>query len=179
MKRGSIQLAAGPMFSGKTNWLIEKIDSLDPETTLTISYSLDTRFGKEMISSHDGKSHKAIPVEKTSSIKSLVDSKNPLYLAIDEVQFFDTDIVKYLDELRDKRIDIFVAGLDFDYLKNQWINTQKIVKIADVFYSLKAICSICNKKNAIYSKRIKDLEKRVVIGGSELYEPRCENHFDN
>lgn len=178
MKKGQIHIAYGPMFSGKTSWLIENINRLDPKKTLTINFSQDNRYRKNAISTHDGKSHEAIPSKDTTAIKDHFYSKNPKYIAIDEIQFFDVGIVKFIEELRNKNLEIYVAGLNFDYLKKKWQNTQKLIKLADKSFSLMAQCSICHKKNAIYSKRLKNLDERIVIGGEELYEPRCKEHFD-
>jgi thymidine kinase len=114
----------------------------------------------------------------SNQIKTLLES-NPRIkvLGIDELQFFDKGIIPILKQLRENGTIVLTAGLDYDYQGNIWETTEELKKIADRVEQLFAVCTICHKKIATKTARVSNSLERVLIGGQELYEPRCEEHF--
>ena len=61
---GYLEIIMGPMFSGKTQLLIKKYNILSLDTScIAFNYYKDTRYGENIIASHDKKS---IPSTKGS-----------------------------------------------------------------------------------------------------------------
>ena len=174
----NLTLAIGPMFSGKTEWLIKKLEGFDKERTLAIRYSLDTRYSNDSIVSHTGKKMIAKSATSIADIyKHLDETPNIKVLGIDEIQFFEPELAQLLSNLRNKGITIFASGLNFDYLASPWNTTVALEKIADNITILTARCSFCKKNNAVYTQRIGGETNRIALGGIELYQPRCKEHY--
>lgn len=177
MKKGSIHLAKGPMFSGKTEWLIKKMQQYK-DGSLVIRYTNDTRYSEDSITSHSGLKMFAKKASDSNEVEELITNNNFFALGIDEIQFFDIRITEVLRNLKDSGVKVFAAGLDTDFMKAKWETTEQVGKYADELVHLRAICSVCKQHNALYSKRIINSEDRIMIGGNGSYEARCEEHFD-
>ncbi len=178
MPTGSITLATGPMFSGKTEWLIEKLANSDTEKALAIRFVLDTRYSNDSLATHNGKQMNAKSAASVSDIRELFSQyKQTKTVGIDEIQFFDDELAQLLEELRQKGVTIYASGLNADYLASPWETTVAIERIADKVINLTARCNACGKNNAIYTQRIGDTTDRVAVGGIELYEARCQEHY--
>ena len=85
----------GPMFAGKTTWIIKKISELEGrgEKCLVFKPRLDNRYGKESkLHSHSGSSGQAILVDEQKPNQMLylwdVTSEHHQTIIIDEVMFF-------------------------------------------------------------------------------------------
>ena len=86
---GSLRIWAGPMFSGKTEMLIEEhnkeLNKLpydqSREQIIAYNYFKDTRYGDNIISSHNGKLISSINIQTLSEIfkdENLTDNLNNL-----------------------------------------------------------------------------------------------------
>jgi len=56
----------------------------------------------------------AVPVESTAQLRALIEPGTTV-VAIDEVQFFDDQVVVLCEELADHGTRVIVAGLDMDF----------------------------------------------------------------
>ena len=177
--KGKISLITGPMFSGKTTWLINELSKKQSTELIAVKYFLEKRYAIDSISTHDGKKLKAESVKNESDILNLL-KKNPHVksIGIDELQFFKPAISILLSELREKNINIYAAGLNVDFRNKEWETTKKVKDISDFTKTLFALCVICGKRNATISRRKGTSKERVVIGGSDIYEPVCEKDYD-
>lgn len=175
---GKIFFGTGPMFSGKSAWLIQKLTESKDKKTIAIKHATDDRYNEVSITTHDGKEYKSFRARNTEEVKKILqDNPDTEVLGIDEIQFYEPELVNFLVKLRSKGLTIFVSGLNLDYLAVPWKITENLQKIADQTVLHTAICSVCKKQNALYSQRIGESDDRVAIGGIELYEPRCEQHY--
>ena len=115
----NLTLVTGPMFAGKTTYLMNALKESKCSTNILVTHSSDTRFSKgEEIVNHDGYMIKH-PILRVSTLAELpdIDKDAPVFLGIDEAQFFP-DIVKYIRNLWEqkyKRIHIVVCGLNGDF----------------------------------------------------------------
>lgn len=174
MKKGRIELAIGPMFAGKTSWLIEKLAKNDSHEILTFKYYLDERYSKNHLATHDGKKLKASVVKSGKDIIQILKTRpQTKIIGIDELQFFESKISDLFQKLKEENLKVFIAGLNFDHNYKMWEATQATIPIADKVYKFKAICAICGKKNAVVTNRKGRKDERIVVGGSEFYEPLC------
>lgn len=181
MNNGTIQLLIGPMFSGKSELLIKNIEEKQKASlsVIAIRFKHDSRYSDEHIASHSGDTFPAQSASNSAHIKEILEHHHQTQVVgIDEVQFFDEGIIPIFEDLKNKGMIILTAGLDYDYQGNTWETTEELKKIADRVEHLFAVCTICHKKIATRTTRVSNSSERIVIGGEELYEPRCEEHFE-
>jgi len=94
---GTLEVIAGPMFSGKSEELIRRVRraQIGPQRVQVFSHALDTRYGENQVRSHDGGALAAIPVASSADLEARVDPQAEL-VAVDEVQFMDEGIARPL-----------------------------------------------------------------------------------
>lgn len=171
-KRGWIEVICGSMFSGKTEELIRRLKraTIAQQKVQIFKPSIDVRYDKIKIVSHDENSFTSTPVEQAKEILTLV--QNADVVGIDEAQFFDEAIVDVCEQLILQGIRVIVAGLDMDYLGKPFGQMPNLLAIADYITKLHAICVQCgNIAHISYRKTSQD--DQVLLGEKNLYEPRC------
>lgn len=172
------------MFSGKTKTLIKRIVQLrtDGFTVAVFAPRLDTRSPNGRIRSHDNQVIKATPVDNPQAIVQQVSEQDD-FVAIDETQFFDESIVDVCLNLVADGKHVLVSGLDLDFRGMPFGPMPQLLACAEVVHKMWANCVVCGEP-AYFSQRLLDgrpatfYEKVVVIGGAELYEPRCRKHHE-
>src|ERR1051325_8452288 len=89
-----LEVIVGSMFSGKSEELIRRVKRavIARRTVQVFKPIMDDRFGVEVVRSHDGDSFIARPVHASEEILSLISGETTV-VGIDEVQFFDAEIV--------------------------------------------------------------------------------------
>lgn len=175
----------GPMFSEKTQRLIEKLSNrarYSGQKVLAFKPALDTRSGEGMITSHTGASFPAQKVSSSREILEQVKKHDPDLIGIDEAQFFDNELPKICAELMKER-EVIVAGLNLDFRGEPFGPMPQILAFATDVVVMKALCVICGK-DAEYSQRMVDGRPArrddpiILVGGEEEgYEARCSDCF--
>lgn len=99
MEGYSFEIITGPMSCGKTEELLRRIRRciIAKRKVKVISPDVDTRSKGDYIESRNGLWLDAIKVKHSVQILSLV--KDAEVVAIDELQFFDSNIVKVITQL--------------------------------------------------------------------------------
>jgi len=171
-RRGWIEVISGSMFSGKTEELIRrlkrvKIANLKAEI---FKPAIDIRYDEVKIVSHDTNAVHSTPVDHSKKI--LLMTRDADVIGIDEAQFFDNQLPAVCDELALKGFRVIVAGLDMDYLGNPFGPMPLIMAKADFVTKLHAICAKCGNI-ANYSYRKIPGKDQVILGATNVYEPRC------
>jgi|TARA_B110000263_G_scaffold150726_1_gene130808 thymidine kinase len=174
---GEIEIIYGSMFSGKTEAIIKKIIRAKEEKLKVKVFKpkLDNRFFGEKIISHDKTEIPAISVNNTNEIVRL--SKDADVIAIDEVQFFNKDIVKTCVLLSTQGSRIILAGLDMDFLGRPFGSMPELMAIADDIIKLHAICEVCSGP-ADHTFRISKNKKTIDIGEKNKYQALCRICFN-
>lgn len=175
-KRGSVEIIAGSMFSGKTEELIRRVRrAMYAGLRVEIfKPSLDTRYSETRVVSHDEKSIISTPVENASSILLLAAGVE--VVGIDEAQFFDDSLPEVCSALADSGTRVIVAGLDMDFAGKPFGPMPALMAIAEYVTKVHAICVRCGNL-AHYSHRKTDDEKVVVLGEKDIYEPLCRSCY--
>ncbi|MBA7581504.1 Thymidine kinase [subsurface metagenome] len=173
---GWIEVIAGSMFSGKTEELIRRLKrtrfaNLKVEIFKPV---VDTRYSEREVVSHDTNIILSTPVQTASNILLLVNDVD--VVGIDEAQFFDKGLVDVCNSLADKGIRIIVAGLDMDYKGRPFGPIPALFSIAEYITKVHAICMRCGNL-AHYSYRKTDIDKLVVLGEKDNYEPLCRSCY--
>lgn len=181
-KFGWIECICGSMFSGKSEELLRRIKRgvIAKQKVLLFKPSIDNRYDENRVSTHNGNSYDSISIEKSSDILNFVKDKNYDIIGIDEIQFFDNDIVKVINKLADEGIRVIVAGLDMDFKAEPFHPMPEIMAISEMVTKLHAVCNKCGKEASrsqrlINGKPAKYDDPIVVIGASESYEARCRH----
>lgn len=178
----SLQLVIGPMFSGKSSYLLSSIRKYRELnwSTFVITSNLDNRYTKEAkIVNHNQDSCVADVAVKdlfdVSGNKNYLDAK---VIIIEEGQFFDNlvEFVVEAVELYDKHV--IVAGLDGDASRKPFGSLLDLIPYSDSIVKLKAYCKKCaDGTEAIFtSKKVHD-SKTVDVGGADKYEALCRKHY--
>ena len=181
-KFGWIECICGSMFSGKSEELLRRIKRgvIAKQKVLLFKPSIDNRYDENRVSTHNGNSYDSISIEKSSDILNFVKDTKYDIIGIDEIQFFDNDIVKIINKLADDGIRVIVAGLDMDFKAEPFHPMPEIMAISEMVTKLHAVCNKCGKE-ASRSQRLINGEPAkyddpiVVIGASESYEARCRH----
>src|SRR3954449_7348829 len=92
---GWIEVVCGVMFSGKSEELIRRVRRaiIAKKTVQVFKSHLDERYaGIYHVSSHDGRTVEAVPIDTPEQIRNLVLPTTQV-VAIDEAQFLDNTVV--------------------------------------------------------------------------------------
>jgi len=176
-----LELIIGPMFSGKTSFLIEiykqcKFCNID---VTVINHSIDNRYDDNLLSTHD---KKMIPCVKTNTLKEIWNTnENKIIesnvILINEGQFFD-DLFEVVFDMLKYEKKIYVCGLDGDFEHKKFGQILDLIPLCDKVTKLASLCSICKNGNlGIFTKRI-TREKEQTVVGSDNYIPVCRNCYD-
>ncbi|MBQ7438557.1 MAG: thymidine kinase [Paludibacteraceae bacterium] len=172
LRRGSIEVVCGSMFSGKTEELIRRMKRAKFAKLRVEIYkpAIDVRYSDEDVVSHDRNVIQSTPVDSSQNILLMVDDID--VVGIDEAQFFDMGIVDVCQQLANRGIRVIVAGLDMDYRGVPFGPIPALMAIADDVYKTHAICVHCGDL-AYVSHRLVASDKRVLLGETDSYEPLC------
>ena len=170
---GWIEVICGPMFSGKSEELIRRLKraAIARQPLQIFKPKIDDRYHETKIVSHSDHSIEAIAVGGSAEVARLVEPHTRV-IGIDEVQFFDPDIVSVIERLADRGMRVVVAGLDQDYAGRPFEPMPQLLALAEYVTKTLAICSRCGAP-AGRSQRMVQAESRVLVGAADAYEPRC------
>ncbi|MBP3820371.1 thymidine kinase [bacterium] len=179
MEGYSFELITGPMSCGKTEELLRRIRRciIAKKKVIVISPNIDTRTNGDYIKSRNGLWLEAVKVKHSIQIMSLV--KNYQVVAIDELQFFDANIVPVITELMKQGKKIIGTGLELDFKAEPFGYMPQLMCIATKVDKLHAVCMKCGCEEATRTQRLidgKPADKSsplIMIGGDETYEARC------
>ena len=168
----------GPMFSSKTTCLLSTIDRFryQKKSIAVFKPMSDDRYAKEGVMTHRGESVDAISIEEGADLlKHLADSDS-FYevVAVDEA-FMIKGISDVLIWLFKRGITIVVSSLTLSYNLQIFDEISKILPYSTTIEVRSAVCTVCGN-DAHYTYRKTDENEMIVIGGKELYEPRCWEH---
>ena len=176
IKRGSVEVICGSMFSGKTEELMRRLrrSKIAQQNVIIYKPSLEKRYDKNKIVSHDTNAIECLTVNNAQEILHI--SAEIDVLGIDEAQFFDNDLISVCNTLANKGIRVIVAALDMDYEGRPFEPIPQLMSIADEVTKVRAICVQCGNL-ANYSYRIVDAGERILLGEKNEYEARCRNCY--
>ena len=172
---GSIEVICGSMFSGKTEELIRRLKraKIANQKIQIFKPSLDSR-NNEYIESHDKNRIKSLTVKTSYDVYDI--GKDFDVIGIDEVQFFDDEIVSICNSLANNGVRVIAAGLDMDYLGNPFGPMPNLLAIAEYVTKVHAICSKTGNI-ANYSYRKNKEDSIILIGEKDEYEALSREIF--
>lgn len=172
---GWIEVICGSMFSGKTEELIRRLKraKIANQKIQIFKPSIDSR-SDEYIESHDKKKIKSITVKTSYDVFEI--GKDFDVIGIDEIQFFDNDIISVCNSLANNGVRVIAAGLDMDYLGNPFGPMPNLMAIAEYVTKVHAICSETGNI-ANYSYRKKKEDSIILIGEEDEYKALSRELF--
>lgn len=180
-REGWLEVICGSMFSGKSEELIRRVRraSYGRQKIQVFKPEIDNRYSKKEVVSHNGTKIYAIPIKNSGAIYDLLEEDTQV-VAIDEVQFFDEDIVSVVQDLANNGIRVIVAGLDQDFRGEPFGCVPTLMALAESVTKLQAICLSCGSpasrtQRLINGKPASYDDPVILVGASESYEPRCRH----
>ena len=184
-----LHMVLGPMFSGKSSFIINKVNELvvkgvDINNILVINHSIDSRYDIGKICNHNGLKIESKITHELKSILYVNNTVNPdstiKYIFIDEGQFFNDiyDVIKkYIMTYKYNNV-IYICGLDGDYNQLPFGNSNllSLIPLTNSIIKLNAFCYKCNLI-APFTKRLVNSNETILVGGSDIYQPVCINHL--
>ncbi len=179
---GWIEVVCGVMFSGKSEELIRRVRrALIAKRRVQVFKShLDERYaGLYHVSSHDGRSVQAIPVDSPEQIGRALLADTQV-VAIDEAQFMPVGIVELATTLAASGRRVILAGTDTDFRGEPFGPMPQLLAVAEQVDKLHAICVLCGNPASRNQRLIDGRPARydsptIMVGGDESYEARCRS----
>lgn len=187
-------LILGSMYSGKSEELkrLIKRNMIAGKKCLTFKPIIDNRYSEDKIFTHENANvlNLLTDTEKDSIGKLLgIDARNVNHskeilkyvddtidvVGIDEVQFFDNDIISVIEELNRKNIRVITSGLDMYSNGDVFEITSKLACKCKYVKKIHAVCIDCGI-DACYSYKLHDKNKEstIDIGSEGKYIALCE-----
>ncbi|MCD5413523.1 MAG: thymidine kinase [Clostridiales bacterium] len=179
-KNGSIEIIVGPMYAGKSEELIRRINraKIAGLKVIAVKPEIDKRYSVSNIISHNGKRTECNPVKKVVEIESIVENEEFDILAIDEVQFMDKSLIDICIKVADSGKRVICSGLDMDFRGEPFSTVPNLMAIAEHVTKLTAVCMVCKMpatrtQRIVNGKPAKYTEPIILVGATESYEARC------
>jgi thymidine kinase len=192
---GSIIIYTGPMFSGKTQALMARLQSKQRahKNVLVVKPALDDRYDsvdeivvKQKTTQRFEKhaSMAAYPIKTVEQLGALIRKIDPDIIGVDEAQFFDIEFSVALDTIAHKsggrvggttigrNLEVYVAGLDLDAWARPFGSMPDLLAVADRVEKFTANCFQCGQ-DARFTQKIGGSAGRIEVGADDLYEARC------
>jgi thymidine kinase len=170
------------MFSGKTEELIRRLRRavIARQKVQVFKPGIDTRYDEQKVTSHNGMDFEARPVTSPADILKDLDDDTTV-IAIDEVQFFEPDVIGVCEALADQGKRVICAGLDTDFRGVPFGPIPDLLARAEHVDKLHAICIVCGEEASRTQRLIDGIpaafdDPVVLVGASEVYEARCREH---
>lgn len=181
IRRGTIEVICGSMFSGKTEELLRRVRraQIARQSVQIFKPRLDDRYGVQQIATHYGQvGAPAVVADGSADLLRQVEDAVRV-IAVDEVQFFDDRIVDVCIYLAHIGKRVIVSGLDQDYRGNPFEPMPQLMALAVQVDKMRAICTRCGApasrtQRLIDGKPARMDDPLILVGGVESYEARCE-----
>lgn len=179
---GWIECITGSMFSGKSEELIRRLRRgvYAKQKVIVFKPTIDDRYHKEKIVSHNGNAIEAINITEAKEIEQH-DLSDVDIIGIDEFQFFDRTVVDIAQDLAKKGYRVITAGLDMDFKGEPFDPVPEMLAVSEHITKLQAVCAVCGASSSrtqrlIDGRPAKYDDPIIMVGANESYEPRCRAH---
>lgn len=184
---GKIEVFTGPMRSGKSAALLNKIHRFEiaGKNVIVFKPVRDQR-DKKKVKSRTGasfdKDHKIFLIEKISEIFPIIDKEKPHLVAVDEFHFFEEDdngenFVIKLIEYCNSNIHFAFSGLDLSHSGKPFHLLGSVMCVADEVNKFTAICCDTSEDNATMTLLSLKTDDIRVSGGDDIYKPVCRKSW--
>lgn len=179
---GKLVVYCGCMFSGKSERLINKINSYDAidKEFRVFRPGVDDRHGDRFIGSHSGMKWPADILENDDEeiIFEYIDDVDAVF--IDDANLLSDKLIKIVQRLINENIDVFIAATDKDFRGYPFEPVNDLLSLADDVFKLSAFCSECGSKATMTQRLINGEpassdDPLILVDSKDSYEPRCRD----
>jgi thymidine kinase len=175
---GWLEVVCGPMFSGKSEELIRRLRRAEiaGQRALIVKPLIDTRYDVGHVVSHAGAKMRAVAARDSGEVERLAGGYDAV--GIDEVQFFDDEIVDAIEALVAGGVRVVAAGLAQDFRGLPFGAMPTLLCVAEFVDKLEAVCHRCGGP-ATMTQRLVDGRpapfggETIQVGARDSYEARC------
>ena len=166
----------GPMFGSKTTKLLATVDRYRYQNKRIQAFKpgIDNRYSESQIVTHSGGKIAATVVSNGVEILDYIKKEDIDVVAVDEA-FMIEGVAEALVEIFKSGITVVASSLDLSANCKIFPEMEKLMCWATKIEKCPAVCPICGGDAYYTFKKIEDNEE-ILVGGSDIYEPRCWNH---
>ena len=169
----------GPMFSSKTSSLLATLEKYKYQHKKVIVFkpNIDDRYSISEVVTHGGWKVPAVCVKSGSEILEYLMShdEEPQVVAVDEA-FMIPGSADALTWLYTYGFTVVVSSLEMSSAGKPFTEIEKMLPWATQVNKCTAVCTVCGR-DAHFTHKKQTGGEEIEVGGSELYEPRCAQHF--
>lgn len=175
---GWLELVVGPMFSGKSEELIRRVNRaiIARQKVQVFKPAMDQRYDRIAVASHNGRTLEAFAVHNVQGIQDALEEDTRV-IAIDEGQFLEEELVPLVLDLAAAGKRVIIAGLDLDFRGEPFGSMPLLLAHAEFVEKLTAICrcgSAATRTQRLLGGQPAHYDDPVIlVGAAESYEPRC------
>lgn len=183
-KSGILEVICGPMFSGKSEEMIRRLRraKIAKQEVAVFKHAFDNRHDTTDIRSHNGNTLPGFATAQSQNILIIAEQNNVQVVGIDEIQFYNMDIIPVICKLIEAKKRVIVSGLDLDFRGVPFGPMPTLLAIADTITKLQAICTECGGE-AHFTQRLvnnqpaKYHDPIIQVGAQEAYQARCRGCY--
>lgn len=169
----------GPMFSSKTSRLLSTLEKYkyQHKSIIVFKPKIDDRYSSSEVVTHGGWKAPAVCVKTGAEILEHLSnlSDDPQVVAVDEA-FMIPGAAEALAWLFTYGFTVVVSSLEMSSAGKPFHELEKMLPWATKIEKCSAVCTVCSR-DAHYTHKKQSSEEEIEVGGAELYEPRCAQHF--
>jgi len=181
-----LEIVIGPMYSGKTSYLVELYKKFKyiGKKIICLNYIADVRYSSEELSTHDFVKIPCVFVKQLADIWE--DPDHPNYaeirdcdiILINEGQFF-ADLKRVVLDMVEGagQKSVYISGLDGDYCRASFGQILDLIPFCDNVVKKTALCANCRDGTAApFTHRIAKSREQILIG-TDIYIPLCRKCY--
>ena len=177
----------GPMFGAKTTRLLADIDRLKYKGRKVIAFkpNIDKRYAEDKISSHNNGTINACCINDALEIFDIIEEFNIDNIVIDTIAVDEAFMINNIDtvliSLYRQGYNIIIASIQMDTKEKPFQNIKNMLPWATKIEVCPAVCTMCDN-DAYFTEALFDIENATQeekVGGKNMYEPRCANHYSS
>lgn len=179
---GWVEVILGPMFSGKSDELIRRLNlaSIGKKRVICFKPAIDNRFSENKVVSRTGAEIECVSVPSGSvwsndSVLLNIKWEDYDVVGFDEIQFFDESVVLLVEHLANNGKRVIMSGLDTDFNDIPFTVSSTLAAKADFVDKFGAVCCLCGGY-ASKTYRLSYSKERILVGDN-IYEARCRKCF--
>jgi thymidine kinase len=147
---------------------------------MSITSSLDERYGNQVISNHDRDSLAAVAVSKLIPLLEDETYKSSRLIVLEESQFFPDLLEFVLAAVEKDGKHVLCVGLDGDSNRKPFGQILQLIPYCDSVEKITSLCADCGDGTpALFSfrKSAVQQQQQIAVGAAQQYKPLCRKHY--
>lgn len=177
MRNPDLIMFVGPMFGSKTTRLIAALEryKYQGKTISAFKPMIDDRYSSGEIVTHNGGRIRAKCVASGQDIVESLRDNPAEVVAIDEA-FMIEGVGDVVIDLYKSGTSVLISSLDLSSKAEPFYEVSRMMPWATRIEKCPSVCAQC-QEDAYFTFRKFEDDRELLVGGSEMYEPRCFKHY--